>query len=172
MAVGKITIYRVTDPLDNIGNVTDKIEFNINKDTKIENAFITNPKITPSEGIGDNQAPGQDLSGLQPTGRFEKLYELIGFISRVQGTFDDGQNAFVNIMEQWESEAKINDDFNEGRHGIQLDDLRDYDVIPVGTGTDQTGLILLDIAWDYDWLRNPPQAKFTIRLKQSRGDGT
>ena len=174
MAVGKITVYRVTNAGDNIGNVsaTEKLEFNINKDTKIENIFCTECKITPSEGIAENQAPGQDLGNLQPVGRFEKLYELDCFISLIQGTFADGQNVFVAILEKWEREAKDRPAFNEGRHGIQIDDMRDYDVIPVGTGSDRIGLILIDIPYILSWVREPPQCKFTMRLKVSRGDGT
>jgi len=174
MAVGKITVYRVTNAGDTILNVpaTEKLEFNIAKDTKIEGIFCTECKITPSEGIGENQAPGQDLSDLQPVGRFEKLYELTGFISLIQGTFADGQNAFVAIFEKWEREAKNNPDFIEGRHGIQIDDMRDYDVIPAGTGGSRIGLLLIDISYVLSWVREPPQCTFVMRLKVSRGDGT
>ena len=171
MTSGKITLYRVTNPGDGI-SVSDKIIFNSAKDTTVENAFVTAAKITPSEGIGENQAPGQDLSDYQPVGRFEKVYELTGYISLVKGTSGDGLNAFVTTLEKWERESKNNGSFAEGRMGIQIDDMRKYDVVPVGTGTSQIGLLLQTIQWDLNWERKVPRVMFIIPLVTSRGDGT
>jgi len=168
---GLITLYRVTNPGDGI-SVTDKIIFNNSKNTGIENAFITGVKIVPSEGIGENQAPGQDLSDYQPVGRFEKVYELTGFISLVKGTGGDGLNAFVTTLEKWERESKNNDNFAEGRMGIQIDDMRKYDIVPSGTGTNQIGLLLQTIQWDLNWERKVPRVMIVIPLVTSRGDGT
>jgi len=168
---GLITLYRVSNPGDGIG-VTDKIIFNNAKDTKVENAFITGVKITPSEGLGENQAPGQDLTDLQPVGRVEKVYELTGYISLVKGTSGNGENDFVTTLEKWEREEKNRAAFPEGRMGIQVDDMRKYDIVPVGTGSNQVGMILSTIEWDLTWERNPAQVKFVIPLKVSRGDGT
>lgn len=171
MTSGKVTLYRVTNPGQGI-SVTDKIVFNTNKDTKVENAFVTGVKITPSEGIGENQAPGQDLSDYQPVGRFEKTYELTGFISLVKGTGADGLNAFVTLLEKWEREEKNNAAFPEGRMGIQIDDMRKYDIVPKGTGTSQIGLMLQTIQWDLNWERKVSRVMFVIPLVTSRGDGT
>lgn len=175
MAVGKVTLYRCTSAGQTIANVpaTEKIEFNINKDTKIENALVTQVQIIPSEALGENQSPGQEFSNKQALGRFEKVYILTGKITRIQGTNDDGQNAFVAILEAWESQDKQNSIFSEGRHGIQIDDMRDYDVIPTEASSgDVVGLILQNIQWTLDWTATPPQAKFVIPLTISRGDGT
>lgn len=177
MASYQIIVYRVTLAGDLITNVVDKIVYNdeTNKKTNVENAFIEPDGLTiiPSEGIGNNQSAEKDLSGQQALGRFEKIYELRGFITLVEGTFGDGQNAFVNIMEQWESEAKQLAPFIEGRHGIQIDYLRDYDIIPTEASTgDVIGMILQKIEWTSDISAKPPRMKFVMRFKVSRGDGT
>jgi hypothetical protein len=175
MAVGKITLYRVTSAGQTISNVpaVEKIEFNIAKDTEVENNFVTQCDIVPSEAIGDNQSVGQEFSNKQPLGRFEKLYTLTGFLSKIQGTFNDGQHATVNILEKWESEDKVNAIFPEGRFGIQIDDMRDYDIIPTeASSNDAKGLMMKNIQWGLNWIRKPPQATFIIPLTFSRGDGT
>ena len=177
MASYKITVYRLTLAGDLITTVVDKIIFNdeTNKKTNVENAFIRPDGLTiiPSEGIGNNQSAEKDLSGQQALGRFEKIYELRGFITLVEGSFGDGQNAFVNIMEDWESGIKQNTIFTEGRHGIQIDYLRDYDIIPTEASTgDVIGLILQKIEWISDLSAKPPRMNFIMRFKTSRGDGT
>jgi len=172
-----VTLYRVTNPGDNIGNVggTEKIDFNSSKNQKIENPFlfgIDGVTITNQEGLGDNSAPGQDLGNQQSLGPTEKMYVLRGYITKMNGTNDDGQNAFVAILEKWDSEAKQPDDFEEGRFGLQIGYLRDYDVIPVGTGADRVGLIWLSMELKPNLSVKIPRLEFEIRMRKSRGDGS
>ncbi len=177
MASGRIRLYRVNLAGDLLSNrpANELITFNTSnpKDTKIENAFCTSCQVTPSEATGDNQAPGQDFGNIQPLGRFEKLYILTGFFSNVFGDASDGLNQFVDIVEKWEREAKKSTIFDQGRHGIDLDDIVRYNVIPTEVSTGNvTGLLFLSVAWILDWKHEPPRINYTIRLKQTKGDGT
>lgn len=177
MASYVITIYRVTNPGDTILNVgvSEKISYNADKDVNIENAFIKPDglKVFNSEGIGNNQSAERPLGSQQALGKFEKIYTLDGFISLVEGASGNGLNSFVTIMEDWESTVdKQNNNFKEGRWGIQIDYLKQYDIIPVGTGTNRIGLILQKIDWTSEINAKPPRINFTMKLKVSTGDGT
>lgn len=167
-----ITIYRVTNPTDTINNVSssNKQEFNNNKNTKVANAFITSYRIGSVEAVGKNQAVQQEIGDIQPLGKIEKNYTLVGYISKRDDS--NGFNPIVSKLKTWDEEAKTNTNFPQGRFGIRIDDFRDYDIIPVGTGTNQTGLIWQNLQWDNDFLTTPLIAKFTITLTVSRGDGS
>lgn len=177
MASGRVRLYRVNVAGDLLVNrpANELITFNISnpKDTKVENPFCTEVEITPSEATGDNQAPGQDFGNIQPLGRFEKLYVLTCFFSNVFGDASDGLNEFTDIIEKWEREAKKSIIFDQGRHGIDLDDLIRYNVIPTEASTGNvTGLLFLSARWKLNWRHSPPRIECIIRLKQTKGDGT
>lgn len=171
----KIILYRVTNPGDG-KTVADRIDFNdataTQKDTKIENAYITRFQIKDTEGVGDNQSSEQELGDLQALGPIENKIILHGHISNRIGDAQDGQNAFISTMNNWDTEAKQNSDFEEGRFGIEFGDMRQYDVIPVGTGSSRVGMILESIEWDCDWEKNPARAGFIMTFRVSKGDGT
>lgn len=175
----KITVYIVTNAGDNLGNIaaTEKIIFNNEadadfKDTKKEGAYITRFRPKRSEALGDNQSAEQELGDYQALGAFENIIILEGYISNRIGVALDGQNAFIATMDGWENAAKQNDDFEEGRFGIEFGDMRKKDIIPVGTGTSQIGMILEFIDWDCDWEQKPARAKFVMQFRVSKGDGT
>lgn len=177
MASGRVRLYRVNLTGDLLSNrpANELITFNVSnpKDTKVENPFCTQVEILPSEAIAENQAVGQDFSNIQPLGRFEKLYTLTCFFSNVFGDASDGLNEFVDITEKWEREDKKSDIFDEGRHGIDLDDMVRYNVIPTEVSSgDVTGLLFIDVKWILNWKHSPARVEATIRLKQTRGDGT
>lgn len=175
MASGRVRLYRATLTGDVLATLAanEIIDFNnvSVKDTKIENAFCTEVEINPQEATGDNQSPGQDFQNIQPLGRFEKLYVLTCFFSNVFGDASDGLNQFVDIVEKWEREAKKLAPFSEGRHGIDLNDLVRYNVIPTEVNP-VTGLLFLEAKWKLNWNHSPARIECIIRLKQSRGDGT
>jgi len=171
----KIIVYRVTNPGDG-KTVLDRIDFNSGvgnfKDTKIENAFITKFQVFSPEAIGDNQSVEQSEGDKQPLGKFETVYILTGHISLRNGTFLDGQNSLIELMSDWEDEEKNNDNFAEGRMGIELGDMRRKDLIPIGTGTNQKGGMLEKIDWVCDWVTKPARANFVMTITVSKGDGT
>ena len=93
-----LTLYRVTSPGDNIGNVgiTDIIIFNNTANVNSHNAFITEFNITNTTGIGNNQAAEQDLGDHQDLGSVEQLYIITGFISlRTQA---EASTNFITIL--------------------------------------------------------------------------
>lgn len=167
----KIIVYRVTNPGDD-KTVADRIDFNTTKDTKVEAAFITRFRVKKSEGIGDNQSAAQKLGDLQALGSFENLIILEGYISLRIGTTANGLNAFITTMDSWEGGSKQSNNFREGRFGIEFGDMRQKDVIPVGTGSTRVGMMLEFIDWDCDWEVKPARAKFIMQFRESNGDGT
>jgi len=170
-----IVLYRVTNAGDNIGNVAanEKITFNVDDDPNKENAFITRYEIKNTTGIGNNQAAEQDLGDHQDLGPVENMYVLYGLITiRNTGTGTDpaNSNKFVEIMKKWDEDPKLTDDFIHGRMGIEIDDFPNYDRVPVGTGTDQVGLIWRNIDWDNNYAKHPLVAEFTIIMILDKGD--
>jgi hypothetical protein len=167
-----ITLYRVTNPGDTISNVSadNKLQFNTSPDTKVANAFITDYDILETEAIGSNQSPQQDTGDIQDLGRIEQAYVLKGFISKRNDLA--GFNQIVVKMQVWESEAKTNANFRQGRFGIQIDDFRPYDVVPFGTGTAQKGLIWESLKWRLNFQHKHLIAPFEWKFVVSRGDGT
>lgn len=168
----KITLYRCTNPGDGI-STTDKIEFNLTSKKKgdSEAAFGICEK-KGQEGIGDNQAAGQPLSNLQALSKVEDQYIITGWVRRRIGDNNDGNNAILTKLATWEDEPKQSDNWPQGRFGIQINDTRMLDVVPVGTGTAQKGLILESVDWKPDNSIKIPRMMLTIRLRKSRGDGT
>lgn len=165
-----ITLYRLTNPGDNINNVTDKIFFNYSKSNKLENAYVTEYLIGGESGVGDNQSVAQDTSNLQPLGKFEDSYILRGFIS--QRDSNSGFNTLVTLLAQWDNDPKVNSNWPQGRFGIKFDDFRPWDRVPVGTGANQLGLIWQYIQWKNIYGHKDHRANFEIKLKVSRSDGT
>jgi len=168
-----IVLYRVTNAGDNIGNVpaNEKITFNVDDDPNKENAFVTRYEIRNTTGIGNNQAAEQDLGDHQDLGPVENMYVLYGVVTiRNKGTGTGGINNFVEIMEKWDSQPKLTDDFIHGRMGIKIDDFQSYDIVPVGTGSDQIGLIWRNIDWDNNYAKHPLPGEFSIIMIKDKGD--
>lgn len=169
-----LTLYRVTNVGDKLA-VTQQlvannlITFNDTTDVNSHNAFITQVEITNTTGIGNNQAAEQDLGDHQDLGSVEQLYLLTGFISK--RTEAEGVTNKIDILKKWDDGTKTNDNFVHGRMGIDMEDFGQYDIIPVGTGDTQVGLIWKSIKWgplEFDIL--PLRADFVITMIVDKGD--
>lgn len=169
-----ITLYRVTNPGDNIGNVPadEQIIYNETTDVNSPNAFITTYDISNTTGIGNNQAAEQDLGDHQDLGPVENMYVLRGFISQRDKSDATtlGFNPFIDIMEKWDQQVKVNANFKHGRFGINISDMLRYNIAPVGTGDTQIGLIWKGLTWRQDYSDNPLRANFEIQLIVDKGD--
>ena len=124
--MGIITLYRFTD----VGDTTvtaESLTFNDSTDTTAANGFITEVKVDPIDGIGDNQGSEQDYGDLQALGSVEKEYTLTGFISKRAGT-----NLILTTLSNWQTQNKTSTGiFEQGRFGFaDVDDPTD-DVTPI-----------------------------------------
>ncbi len=166
--MGKITIFRFTNTGDTFATVTDKIEFNTSNKTNTKNAFITEVKFNPTDGVGNNQGAEQDLGDQQALGLVEDIIKITGFIS--QRNSDSGENTFLVKMKAWKNDAKINDNWDLGRFGYADSDDKTDDITPTRTGTSQVGLLWEKIEWTTDFKGN--RKMFTLYFRINRGDGT
>lgn len=166
-----LTLYRVNTAGQGLGNLdaNEQIIFNDTADVNTHNAFITNVEITNTTGIGNNQAAEQDLGDHQDLGSVEQLYVLTGFISlRTQA---EAATNRITILKKWDDGIKTNDNFVHGTMGIDMEDFAQYDIVPVGTGSTQVGLIWKSIKWgplEFDIL--PLRADFIITMIVDKGD--
>ncbi len=166
-----IKLYRVNTAGQGIGNLdaNEEIDYNISTNVNVHNGFITQYRIANTTGIGNNQAAEQDLGDHQDLGPVEQLYILTGYVSiRAQVV---AVTNLITIMKKWDDEAKTNLNFVHGRFGIDLDDNPNYDIIPVGTGSTQVGLIWKSLDWNpIDFQKHPLRADFELRLIVDKGD--
>jgi len=166
-----LTLYRVNTAGQGLGTLdaNEEIIFNGGTDNNTHNGFITGVKITNTTGIGNNQAAEQDLGDHQDLGSVEQLYILTGFISlREQASAVTNR---IDIMKKWDDEVKTNNNFVHGRMGIAISDFVQYNIVPVGVGADQVGLIWKSIEWgELDFDMNPLRADFVVKLIVDRGD--
>jgi len=170
----KIRLFRLTNPGDD-ENVLDRIDFNdptnVNlKDAKRENAWITELERIRGDGIGDDQPAEEDLGSIDATGSTEDTYVLKGIISKRDGTLGNGQNQFLILLDLWDAEPKKWVNWPEGRFGIIDDGNHTNDLIPVGVGSSQVGLIWESYRTKTILKKN--QEEVEIRFRISRGDGT
>ncbi len=166
-----LTLYRVNTAGQDIDDLDsdEKIIFNANTDVNTLNAFITAVDIQNTTGIGNNQAAEQDLGDHQDLGSIEQLYTITGFISK-RDAVSFVSNP-IDILKKWDDGTKTNDFFVHGRIGLAMDDFDQYEIIPVGTGSDQVGLIWKGIKWGpLDFDRLPLRADFVIYMIVDKGD--
>lgn len=170
-----ITILRYTNSDDDYTNssFTDKIILDVDskKNTKVEGIYYTDCEIFDTNSLVRNQAVNTPTGMLQDLGKFEIAYKLIITATRRAGD-NNSKHASVGKIKQWRDEELQNDNWEEGKFGIILDDFADYNVIPVNTGTDHEGLIFYDLHWKLDNMANPPNAVGTLWFVKSRGDGS
>lgn len=174
--MGTIRIFRLTLAGDDQN--TEFIDFNgtseLLKQTDIENAFITEIKENPSDGIGNNQGAEQELGDQQPLGEIEDIYKITGFISKRNGDSNDGINAFLTTLRLWQSESKlVKLAWELGRFGIIVNDDHTKDVIPDGAGIPADGTIALlweRIEYTSDFKGN--RENFILYFRVNKGDGT
>lgn len=167
-----IILYRLTDTGDTVDNIatSERIDFNFTNDVKQNAAFITSYRIASTIGIGNNQAAEQDLGDHQDLGAVELLFILNGFVSRRDANPAVLTNP-ITKMKRFDEQSKLDNDFIHGKFGIQIDDFKDYSLIPIGVGDNQIGLIWKGIDWNpltYDIL--PLRADFQIQLIIDKGD--
>jgi len=166
-----LTLYRVNTAGQDINTLdaNEKIIFNATTDVNVLNAFITAVDIQNTTGIGNNQAAEQDLGDHQDLGSVEQLYTLTGFVSKRDSTPDVTNT--IDIIKKWDDEIKTNDFFVHGRMGLAMEDFSQYEIVPVGTGNDQVGLIWKGIKWGpLDFDRLPLRADFIIYMIVDKGD--
>ena len=168
--MGTIRIARLTGTSDTVSTSTDKIDFNTDVKTKIENAFITGFEENPTDGVGNNQGAEQDLGDQQALGAVEDIIKIDGFFSKRDGDLNDGQNSFLILLDTWIAEPKINDNWQLGRFGITDADDQTHDLLPVRTGTDQIALLWEKIQRRTDFKGR--REHFTLWFRINRGDGT
>lgn len=169
--MAKITIFRVTNPLDN-ETVADKIQFNIpNSKTNVENAFITQLSSFPTDGVGNNQGATTPTGDQSALGIIEDILIIDGFISKRNGDLNNGNNTYLATLKLWESDFKEIDNVWElGRMGIIVDDNHNADLIPVRTGSSQIAYLWERIEYRSDFKGNREFFKLFLRL--NRGNGT
>lgn len=171
-------IFRYTNASDDIliplpNPFLDKIDFNIttesdSKDTDIENAFVTICKRNNPEGLGVNLTAEKPDAVVQPLQVIEGLYTIEGFLSNMRGNSDDGNNSFNTLLQLWKDGAQVINGVHEGgRFGIQDFSNTENTLLPIGTGPDAVGLILVDYASTSDYNKN--QIDFTLTFRRSRG---
>ena len=166
--MGIITLFRFTDVTDTI-STAEKLEFNDETDLKTKNVhgFITEVKVVPVDGLGDNQGSEQNFGDKQPLGSIDKEYTLTGFIS-ARAT---NPNSLLDTLALWAKEDKKNDDFQNGRFGFADTDDDTDDVTPIpDTLPNPSGLIWKSISKTSDMKGN--RTKFTLKFSFSVGDGT
>ena len=154
----------VPDPFD------DKIDFNIasSKDTTVENAFVLNCVRNKPEGLGINLTAEKPDGIVQPLQVIEEVWTITGFISNMRGDEDDGDNAFIALLEEWkDGEQATNDLWEAGRFGIQDFSNSSNTLIPVRTGSNKVGLIFADYQTDSNYNKN--EMRFTLTFRKSRG---
>lgn len=171
-----IRVFRLTLAGDT--NSTEFIDFNgITKAlqrTDVENAFITEIKRSPSDGVGNNQGAELPLGNQQALGQVEDVYIITGHISKRNGNSNDGLNAFLTTLKLWEDGSKkIKGVWELGRFGIIVNDDHSKDLEPDGAGVPANltkALLWEKIEYRSDFKGN--REHFVLYFRVNRGDGT
>lgn len=166
--MGKISIFRLSITGQD-ETAPDRIDFNTSNKTNVENAFITGIKISPTDGVGNNQGAEQELGDQQALGLMEDVIKISGFISKRNGDNNDGQNQFLILMDLWTAEPKINDVWELGRFGMTDEDDATEDLIP-DESPNTVAFLWERIEWTVDFKGN--RKLFDLYLRVNRGDGT
>ena len=166
-----ITLYRVRQSSDD-KTTTDKIVFNNatneNRHGGSAQAYCISIKRGPTFGVADNQGATQDLGDLQTLGKVEEAFILDCIITKRDDS--NGSNAYLNRLKTWEDDPKTSTTWPEGRFGLEDTGDHNNDVIPVGTGSNQVGLILEYIQYESELSKN--LTRVSMKLRVSKGDGT
>lgn len=167
-------LYRLSLTTDT-STTLDRIDFNDPgatnfKDATKENAIITSVKRVSTHSVGDNQPAATAQGNKDELGTAEKMYIITGKIKNTYGNSSNGQNAFLILLDLWDSESSQISNWPEGRFGIADAHNNVNNVTPVRTGTSQIGLIWDSYETEDDLGAN--ETRFTIRLQTSKGDGT
>lgn len=169
-----VRLFRLTNPGDT--DATEFLDFNIpgtEKQTNVENAYITSIKETDTDGVGSNQGVETPLGDQQGLDKVEDIITIDGFFSKRNGNSNDGINDLITIMRGFAAEPKINLFWDLGRFGLRVDDDIGQSVIPDGGGipADLTiALLWARIEWESDFTGNREKFKLVFRI--NKGDGT
>lgn len=138
-------IWRSTVAIGGLGARTgadSSIEFTENNVT--QGKHIHEETIDLIVGYAENEKPKLKLNEIQDEGLDSVTFTITGTI----------ENPVVNdakqIVKEWLIEDKTNGVFTKGRHGIELTDFTEYDVVPASTGgspEQPRGLILINWKW-------------------------
>ena len=167
----KVTLFRLTANGDS-SSTTDRIDFNddaVGKSTKVTNGFITKISKESSDGVGENQSVALPNGDIQALGPIDGLIILEGFIAK-RDNGGNGHNGYLDLLNTWDSEPKVNDSWKNGRFGLIDNGDHNNDVIPVRTGSNQIGLIWVSYKKESDLGKN--QERIRLIFKVSKGDGT
>jgi len=179
MAEAKLfRIFRYTGATDDIitplpNPFLDKIDFNVtgttdSKKTSIENAFVLDCTRNKPEALGINLTAEKPDGITQPLQVLEEVWTITGFISNMRGNSDDGNNAFLLLLEKWKNEAQvISNTWEGGRFGIQDFSNSTNTLLPIGTGTNAVGLIFSDYIPISNYNKN--EVRLTLEFRKSRG---
>lgn len=165
--MGTVTLYRFTGVNDTIATA-EKLEFNTTSNTESVNGIITEVKVDPVDGIGDNQGSEQDYGDLQALGSVEKEYTITGFISQR----DVNPNSFLDTLKNWQEQNKTSTGiYEQGRFGFRDADDDSDDVIPIpNTKSNPSGLIWQSLSKKSNMKGN--RTDFVLKLRFSVGDAT
>ncbi len=171
-------IFRYTNASDDIliplpSPFLDKIDFNLtgltdSKKTSVENAFVLTCERNKPEGLGINLTAEKPDGVTQPLQVIEEVWTIKGFISNMRGDSDDGNNAFLVLLEKWKNESQvIANAWEGGRFGIQDFSNINNTLLPIGTGPTTVGLIFSNYTPISDYNKN--EVRFTLEFRKSRG---
>lgn len=177
----KITIFKLaagdasaTISNDNIkfNSVEQSSSTNFKKDD-FEGAYISSIKLVKPEGIGDNQTAEKTDGNIQPLGVTGTFYEVIGWITKIDGNSGNGTNAFLAKLDQWKEDPdqQIKDSWEAGIFGIEdLNDSTNTSLpIKFGAGGTLGGPALIFSYYEKtdDYIKN--RTDFILRFRRSRG---
>ena len=129
---GTITIYRVTNPGDNIGNIGagEKLLLDIDVDPTLKTTHCHEYSITGGRDVAQNAIADQDLGEHQDTGLGDEVYEILVTVSQRSNSVAGGTNLEAQKIEDFYQEGSENDNFPAGRFGIQINDFVVKNLVP------------------------------------------
>lgn len=144
------------------------IEFTENNVT--QGKHIHEETIDLIVGYAENEKPKLKLNEIQDEGLDSVTFTITGTIENPE------DNDAKQTVKAWLIEDKTNGVFTKGRHGIELTDFKEYNVVPTATGQtpeQPRGLILVN----WKWIKNGEfqgKADFiaTVKLNGDIGNTT
>jgi len=133
--VGTITIYRVTNAGDTIGNIStaEKLELDLDVDPLQPTAKCHDWNIDGARDVSQNAIADQDLAEHQDTGLGDEIYNFLISISKRANGSSGGLNAEAAKLEQWYQSSSETTDFPAGRFGVQINDFAIKNLVPTST---------------------------------------
>jgi len=133
--VGIITIYRVTNAGDTIGNIaaTEKLQLDLDLDPTLKTAHCHDYSIEGGRDVAQNAIADQDLAEHQDTGLGDEIYAFLISIAQRSNSVSGGTNAEAQKLEDWYQASSETDDFPAGRFGVQILDFVVKNLVPTST---------------------------------------